>query len=394
RYRNSIGQGQKKLVSDLFSGARTVRAFQVYDYFDARIARLDATVANIGRLSGAVINSKMFFQFAIEQLLVMSLTGVWMLKIGQGALGDAADVQIYYQMLTESVPLLNYMLSIQLEIKNAGLALQEFCDNANLETEGPRHVPDQVPDAWPRGGGIEFAGSTMRYNRNEEPALNGVSVCIRPGENIGIVGRTGSGKSSLISALLRIVELEAGAILIDGVDISQIGVHDLRQQVSVVPQAAALFEGTLRENLDPFGEYSEAEVDGAIRDAGLEGLGADWWIESGGRNLSGGQQQLAGICRAILQRRRIVVLDEATASIDGESARAIRAVVAAKFRHSTVLTIAHRLETVQDCDQILVMRGGRVAEFGTPAALLAAQGLFAELVAADRGRGDARGPTS
>ncbi|KAJ2550825.1 hypothetical protein IWW35_003106 [Coemansia sp. RSA 1878] len=296
------------------------------------------------------------------------------------------DVRMYYEILTRSLPLLNYLLNIHLEARNYAFVLQEFCDKAKLVSEGARNTnATVVPETWVQEGRIEFSDITLRYNDEKKAALRKVALCIQPGEKIGIVGRTGSGKSSLINALLRIVELETGTIKIDGVDISQIGVHNLRKQISVVPQMAALFRGTLRANLDPSDKYSNEKVDVAIKAAGLEAWGPDKLIENNGINISAGEQKLIGICRAILQQRKIVILDEATANINNKAEeQLVRNVIASEFENSTVLTIAHRMETVRNSDRVLVMSRGRVAEFGTPAALVAQDGRFAKLVATER----------
>ncbi|PIA19161.1 MRP-like ABC transporter [Coemansia reversa NRRL 1564] len=316
-------------------------------------------------------------QRAIQELIVLTLVGIMILKAGQDAGTDAAAVQLYHEALVEALPFLSNLFYFGNELNNHLKALQEFCDKANLASEGPKHVQGLSEiDNWPQHGSIQFSDCCLRYNSDEGLALNGVSFQINPGEHIGIVGRTGSGKSSLINALFRIVELESGSIIIDGVDVSQIGLHDLRKHIGAVPQTVALFEGTLRKNLDPFDKHKEVDIVAAIRNARLEDLGPDKWIKNCGINLSAGQQQLISICRVILRRRKIVVFDEATASIDAETARLVKSIVNDKLKGSTFLTIAHRLEDIMDSDKILVMDEGRVAEFGTPEELIAKEGIF------------------
>ncbi|KAJ2852693.1 hypothetical protein IWW36_000050 [Coemansia brasiliensis] len=374
---------------ELFSGSLTVRAFRAYSYFSSQMMQLDITVAGIERLANAIINVRQVCKIVLQQLIALLMIGVVAVKVRQGAAIDTASIRMYYEMLTESLPLLVSIFTISDDITNHAQALQEFCDHANLETEGSRHIhgSDIKDQRWPPvHGSIRFKGCTMSYGNSKRPALNSISVFIKDKEKIGIVGRTGSGKSSLINALLRIVELEEGKITIGGMDISQLGVHDLRQQISVVPQTGALFEGTLRENLDPFSQHSETEVRAAIRDAKLADFEPDTQIESCGNNLSAGQKKLVAICRAILQRRKILILDEAGASIDKETEQAVQEILATKFQNSTVLTIAHQVEKVgRSSSRIVVMDQGKIAEFGARKTLLAANGIYAELERKERG---------
>ncbi|KAJ2653891.1 hypothetical protein IWW40_000175 [Coemansia sp. RSA 1250] len=374
---------------ELFSGSLTVRVFHAYQYFSRQMAQLDTTVAGIERLADAIINVRQFCKIVLQQLMALLMIGVMAVKVQQGAAIDTASIKMYYDILTESLPTLVSIFTIKESVANHLHVLQEFCDHASLESEGCRHMraSGMARQRWPpTHGSIRFKDCTMSYGNSKRPALNNISVFIKDKERIGIVGRTGSGKSSLINALLRIVELEAGKITIGGVDISQLGVHDLRQQISVVPQTGALFGGTLRENLDPFGQHSNEEVRAAIRDARLAGFEPDMHIESCGNNLSAGQKKLVAICRAILQQRKILILDEAGSSIDEDTEQAVQDILAAKFRNSTVLTIAHQVEKVgRSSTRVVVMDQGEIAEFGSRRKLLAKNGIYAELERKERG---------
>ncbi|KAJ2367519.1 hypothetical protein H4S01_002116 [Coemansia sp. RSA 2610] len=262
------------------------------------------------------------------------------------------------------------------------------------------------PTAWPSDGRIEFQNYSMRYRSGLDLVLKDLSFTIGRREKVGIVGRTGAGKSSLTHAIMRMVEPAAGRLVIDGVDITTIGVHDLRSRISIIPQDPALFWGSIRDNLDPVNEYTDDEVWAAIRAARMahllekptdkyvedpnddddddgvwvEGVGLDKWVKYGGANFSVGERQLISLCRALLWRRKILILDEATANIDSQTDQIIQAVLRQEFTDCTILTIAHRLNTVMDCDRILVMDRGSVAEFDTPANLLARNGHFSQLV--------------
>ncbi|KAM3568005.1 hypothetical protein VYU27_009863 [Nannochloropsis oceanica] len=239
----------------------------------------------------------------------------------------------------------------------------------------------------------------MRYREDTDPILQGFTAAIRPKEKVGIVGRTGAGKSSLFVGLLRLVEMEHGSVEIDGVDISKVGLSTLRSAISVIPQDPVLFSGTIRTNLDPFQAYDDAALWSALRKASLEDalrsspLGLDQPVSEYGENLSSGQRQLLCLARALLRRSKILLLDEATSSVDQATDQLIQETIRREFVDCTVLTIAHRLETILDSDRILVMRNGRLVEFDRPHVLLnRSNSLFAELVRSAELEGGVEGP--
>lgn len=206
--------------------------------------------------------------------------------------------------------------------------------------------------------------------------MKNVTVEIQSGQRVGIVGRTGAGKSSLTLALFRLVEPAEGTIIIDGKDVRLLGLYDLRSRLTIIPQDPVLFTGTLRLNLDPFNRYSDEEVWTALELAHLKNfvvsleLGLEHKISEGGDNLSVGQKQLVCLARALLRKSRILVLDEATAAVDMETDDLIQATIRKEFTECTILTIAHRLNTIMDYDKVLVMSAGQVAEYDSPKALL------------------------
>ncbi|OSX72672.1 hypothetical protein BU14_0415s0017 [Porphyra umbilicalis] len=234
----------------------------------------------------------------------------------------------------------------------------------------PIATPVRVRTGWPRTGRVEFENVTMRYRPDLPPVLNGVSFVAAPGERIGIVGRTGAGKSSLVAALFRLTELDSGRILVDGVDVAQLPLSTLRSRLSILPQEAFIFSSTVRGNLDPLDEATDAQVWAAIESAGLKG-----WVKSLAtpvieNGVSAGQRQLLCLGRVLLRDSSVLVLDEATASVDAATDTAVGNTIATKL-HATTLTIAHRLRSVIDSDKILVLDRGRVVEFAHPADLLA-----------------------
>jgi ABC-type multidrug transport system fused ATPase/permease subunit len=213
----------------------------------------------------------------------------------------------------------------------------------------------------------------MRYRPGLSDALKNLSFEIAQGEHVGLCGRTGAGKTSVIAALLRLVEVQhGGTIEYDGVDISTLGLSKLRSSIAVIPQDPVLFSGSLRYNLDPFNRYSEAVLWDTLAKVGLkttvEGLqgGLDLPVAEGGKNFSQGQRQLICIARALVDDCRVTLLDEATSSIDAESDRMIQETIRAVFKGRSVITIAHRLQTIMDYDRIFIMDKGRVIEHGTP----------------------------
>ena len=216
--------------------------------------------------------------------------------------------------------------------------------------------------------------------------LEDFTLEVAAGEKVGLVGRTGAGKSSIFVALFRLVELAGGSISIDGTDVASLSLRELRRSLSIIPQDPVLFSGSLRENLTPFGDHSDAELWRALEQCSLGDVMREHPdqlsrpIDAGGKNLSVGQRQLVCMCRALLKQARVLVLDEATASVDLATDDLIQSALQSSLEGVTVLTIAHRLHTVMHCNRVVVMRAGRVAEAGPPLALREkAGGLFAEL---------------
>ncbi|XP_019618609.1 PREDICTED: multidrug resistance-associated protein 1-like [Branchiostoma belcheri] len=267
------------------------------------------------------------------------------------------------------------------------VAFMRMEEYAETPAEADWIVEDhRPPDHWPTEGKISLSSYQTRYREGLDLVIKDITVNINSGEKIGIVGRTGAGKSSLVLALFRIIEAAGGEIVIDGVNISDIGLHDLRSRITVIPQDPVVFSGTLRVNLDPFEKHTDAEIWRALDLSHLKdfvtGLDKqlDHQVSEGGTNLSVGQRQLVCLARALLRKSKLLVLDEATASVDPETDALIQATIRAQFADCTVLTIAHRLNTIMDSTRILVLDGGKVAEFDTPENLISSKGIFSSMV--------------
>ncbi|XP_069692470.1 ATP-binding cassette sub-family C member 5-like isoform X3 [Periplaneta americana] len=269
--------------------------------------------------------------------------------------------------------------------------INSYCES--LQREGTVGANSKPPLEWPNKGSIKFQNVMLQYRKGLPAVLKDVSFTVQPGERLGIVGRTGSGKSSLITALFRLVELSSGKIRIDGLDIADVSLEQLRSRMSVIPQDPVLFDATIRWNLDPFEQHSDGAIwdvleKTKLRDRVLSFTGQlQAHVGQGRDSLSVGERQLLCLARALLRNTKIVVLDEATASVDPETEAAVQSTIQEEFRECTILTVAHRLSTVTNCNRILVMDEGQVIELDTPANLMSdPNSVFSKLLSAVTGR--------
>uniref|UniRef100_A0A672LSW8 Canalicular multispecific organic anion transporter 1-like n=1 Tax=Sinocyclocheilus grahami TaxID=75366 RepID=A0A672LSW8_SINGR len=271
---------------------------------------------------------------------------------------------------------LNWLVRMTSELETNIVAVERVREYAEITNEAPWITANRPPDDWPTGGNIHFENYKVRYRPELELILHGITCDIQSTEKIGIVGRTGAGKSSLTNCLFRIIEASEGQILVDGIDISTLGLHDLRSRLTIIPQDPVLFSGTLRMNLDPFEKSSDEEIWTVLELAHLKdyvrGLptGLQHEVSEGGENLSVGQRQLVCLARALLRKSRILILDEATAAVDLETDDLIQNTIRTEFSHCTVLTIAHRLNTILDSSRVMVLDSGKIVEFDSPSVLL------------------------
>ncbi|GMF24437.1 unnamed protein product [Phytophthora lilii] len=380
------------LLSETLDGLSTIRAFGVESNF-------------IGHNNYLLDKNQRayFLNFTINCWLALRLEFVGtciaaaaafaaVLAHGTNAAEGAAFAGIVGVSLTYAFTVtqsLNWTVRMISQLQTQMVSVERIQTYTEMPTEAAlTSTASQKPSPeWPTAGAISFNRVDLRYRPGLPRVLRGLTFSVNAKEKVGIVGRTGAGKSSLIVGLMRLVELDAGSITIDGVDISKIGLHDLRANIAIIPQDPVLFSGSVRSNLDPFDQFSDDQIWTSIKRASLHKAvtSLDDVVDEKGSNFSVGERQLLSIARALLKRSKVILMDEATASIDPETDRQIQQSIREEFRDCTTLTIAHRINTILDSDRILVMEKGSVAEFGSPAELQRKQdGIFKSLVDAWR----------
>ncbi|GBG79802.1 hypothetical protein CBR_g30065 [Chara braunii] len=274
------------------------------------------------------------------------------------------------------------------EVENVFVSVERCLEYTDLPQEGGLLIIQRQPEpSWPKQGSIRLENLKVRYHADMEPVLKGISFLIEGGEKCGIVGRTGAGKSTLMLALFRLVDATEGHIFFDDVNIAEIGLENLRRKISAIPQDPVLFGSTVRFNLDPFSEHSEQELWDALQAVQLKDkvmklqgtLNAS--MAEFGDNFSVGERQMCCLARAILQKSKILIMDEATANVDLETDAQIQTTLRERFVNSTVLIIAHRMDTIIDVDKIALLDHGKLEEFGPPEELLdKEEGMFRGMV--------------
>ncbi|XP_052762586.1 LOW QUALITY PROTEIN: multidrug resistance-associated protein 1-like [Mya arenaria] len=264
------------------------------------------------------------------------------------------------------------------ELETQAVSIERIVEYTNQKREADLIVEsNRPPTGWPHTGNVTFKHFSTRYRDGLDLVVKGISCQIKGGERVGIVGRTGAGKSSLMVSIFRLIEAAGGDIEIDGVNLSEIGIHDLRSNLTILPQDPVLFCGTLRMNLDPFDHYTDEQIWTALEHSHLHkfvsGLedGLKHECGEGGQNLSVGQRQMVCLTRSLLRKSKVLVLDEATAAVDMETDELIQRTIREEFKGCTILTIAHRLNTIMDYDKIMVLDNGLIKEFDSPKNLLA-----------------------
>ncbi|XP_074853753.1 ATP-binding cassette sub-family C member 2-like isoform X2 [Carettochelys insculpta] len=369
--------------SETLQGLPTIRAFEHQERFIRE--NKDVVNENLVCFYNNVISNR-WLAVRLEFLgnLTVFFAALFAVLTGNKINSSTVGLSISYALnITQT---LNFWVRKACEIETNGVSIERICEYEEMDKEAPWITSKRPPKGWPNKGIIEFINFQARYRTDLGLALHDVSFQTDSEEKVGIVGRTGAGKSTLTNCLFRIIERTGGKIIIDGTDISTIGLHDLRGNLNIIPQDPVLFSGTLQSNLDPFGKYSDHELWEALELCDLKNFVQSLpkkllhEISEGGENLSVGQRQLVCLARALLQKTKILILDEATASVDVETDHLVQSTIRRAFHNCTVLTIAHRLHTIMDSQRVLVLGSGRIIEFDTPHNLLLQQGVFSKMV--------------
>ncbi|KAF8667735.1 hypothetical protein HU200_052645 [Digitaria exilis] len=375
-------------------GAVTIRAFEEEDRFFAKNLEL------IDKNAGPFFYNFAATEWLIQRLetltaVVLSFSAFVMALLPTGTFSPGFVGMALSYGLSLNVSFVN-SIQRQCSLANQIISVERENQYMDIQSEAAEVIEENRPAPdWPQVGRVELIDLKViqhnclciRYRQDSPLVLHGISCTFEGGHKIGIVGRTGSGKTTLIGSLFRLVEPTGGTIIMDSVDITTIGLHDLRSRLGIIPQEPTLFQGTVRYNLDPLGQFSDQQIWEVLDKCQLleavqeKEHGIGFTVMEDGSNWSMGQRQLFCLGRALLRRCRILVLDEATASIDNTTDAILQKTIRTEFKESTVITVAHRIPTVMDCTMVLAMNDGKVVEYDKPMKLMDTEGsLFRELV--------------
>ncbi|KAI4143311.1 MAG: hypothetical protein L6R39_004621 [Caloplaca ligustica] len=385
RHESVLRSGVFSKFGEAISGVSSIRAYKL----EARFVRgIREAVDQMNSAYYLTFSNQRWLAIRLDSIgnLLVFTTGILVVTSRFDVSPSIAGLVLSY--ILSIVQMIQFTVRQLAEVENAMNATERLhYYGTELDEEPPLHLAD-VAKEWPQKGEIVFNEVQMRYRDGLPLVLQGLTMHVAGGERIGIVGRTGAGKSSIMSTLFRLVELSGGSISIDGINIATVGLKDLRTRLAIIPQDPTLFRGTIRSNLDPFNEHTDLELWSALRQSDLIDPEAnlddkshgrihlDGVVEEEGLNFSLGQRQLMALARALVRNAQIIVCDEATSSVDMETDQKIQRTIATGFKGKTLLCIAHRLKTIINYDRICVMDQGRIAELDTPLRLWEEGSIF------------------
>ncbi|ESW35099.1 hypothetical protein PHAVU_001G206700 [Phaseolus vulgaris] len=371
--------------SETIAGVMTIRSFRKQKIFC--VENLKRVNSNL-RIDFHNYSSNEWLGFRIELFgsIVFCISALFMIILPNGIIKpENIGLSLSYGLSLNAV--LFWAVYISCFIENKMVSVERIKQFTNIPSEPAWNIKDHLPPSnWPGQGNVDIKDLQVRYRPNSPLVLKGITLSISGGEKVGVVGRTGSGKSTLIQVFFRLVEPLVGKIIVDGIDISILGLHDLRSRFGIIPQEPVLFEGTVRNNIDPIGQYTDEEIWKSLERCQLKDVVAakpeklDSLVVENGENWSVGQRQLVCLGRVILKRSRLLFMDEATASVDSQTDGVIQKIIREEFAACTIISIAHRIPTVMDCDRVLVVDAGRAKEYDKPSNLLQRESLFGALV--------------
>ncbi|KAL9237381.1 hypothetical protein vseg_011935 [Gypsophila vaccaria] len=373
-------------LAESVAGAMTIRAFKEEDrFFEQNLKLIDINASPYFHNFSA--NEWLIQRLETLTAFVLSSAALCMVLLPTGTFSSGFIGMALSYGLTLNVSMI-FSIQHQCNIANYIISVERLDQYMHVPSEAPEVIENNRPPlSWPSVGKVEITDLHIRYRRDTPMVLRGISCTFEGGDKIGIVGRTGSGKTTLIGALFRLVEPAGGKIVVDGIDICSIGLHDLRSRFGIIPQDPTLFNGTVRFNLDPLCQHNDGELWEVLGKCQLKEAvqekeqGLDSKVVEDGSNWSMGQRQLFCLGRALLRRSRVLVLDEATASIDNATDLILQKTIRKEFADCTVITVAHRIPTVMDCTKVLAISDGKLVEYDEPMKLMKTEGsLFGQLV--------------